>query len=118
MKHLFVIFLTLYITQLTFAQDSRHVVGRISQDRIIKLTPEQHERVLKAFNNHPYTKYYDRLIVEYEKRMKSNVRKYEIMARKMKKPQYSDISYFGHKRKPKKRPGGKMKFCRECQMIH
>jgi hypothetical protein len=34
------------------------------------------------------------------------------------KPQYSDPSYFGHKRPPKKRPPGKMKFCKECGLRH
>ena len=42
-------------------------------------------------------------------------RKYEKM---MEKPQYSDPSYFGHKRPPKKRPPGKMKFCKECKIRH
>jgi hypothetical protein len=33
-------------------------------------------------------------------------------------PQYSDPSYFGHKRPPKKRPPNKMKFCKECGIRH
>jgi hypothetical protein len=33
-------------------------------------------------------------------------------------PQYSDPSYFGHKRPPKKRPANKMKFCKECGIRH
>lgn len=36
----------------------------------------------------------------------------------MEKPQYSDPSYFGHKRKPKKRKPSKMKFCEECGIRH
>lgn len=34
------------------------------------------------------------------------------------KPQYSDPMYFGHKRPPKKRKPGKMKYCRECGIRH
>ncbi len=34
------------------------------------------------------------------------------------KPQYSDPMYFGHKRPPKKRPVGKMKYCKECGLKH
>lgn len=34
------------------------------------------------------------------------------------KPQYSDPMYFGHKRLPKKRKPGKMKYCRECGLRH
>lgn len=34
------------------------------------------------------------------------------------KPQYSDPMYFGHKRPPKKRKPGKMKYCKECGLRH
>ncbi|MDN4165691.1 hypothetical protein QWY31_09265 [Cytophagales bacterium LB-30] len=61
---------------------------------------------------------YDQLVVEYEQRMEDNVKKYNKAAKELRKPQYSDPSYFGHKRKPKKRPPGKKKFCKECQMRH
>jgi hypothetical protein len=36
----------------------------------------------------------------------------------METPQYSDPSYFGHKRPPKKRKAGKIKFCKECGIRH
>ena len=55
---------------------------------------------------------------EYVKRMKSNARQKRREARLAKKPQYSDPSYFGHKRPPKKRPVGKRKFCKECGIVH
>ena len=61
---------------------------------------------------------YDKKIEEYYERMEANVKKYKKMAKEMEKPQYSDPSYFGHKRKPKKRPPGKKKFCKECEMYH
>lgn len=100
------------------AQDSR-VVGVESNARItVRYTPEQIQAIREALLEHPYTKYYDRLIVEYEKRMRANVRKHKVMARKMQKPQYSDPMYFGHKHKPKKRPVGKRKFCKECGIVH
>lgn len=40
------------------------------------------------------------------------------IAEEMKKPQYSDKMYFGHKRPPKKRPVHKRKFCKECGIVH
>ncbi len=55
---------------------------------------------------------------EYDKRMVANSKRYKHEARLSKKPQYSDPSYFGHKRKPKKRPVGKRKRCKECLIIH
>jgi hypothetical protein len=60
----------------------------------------------------------DQLIAEYEQRMKDNAKAYNKAAKEMEKPQYSDPSYFGHKRPPKKRPVGKRKFCKECGIVH
>jgi hypothetical protein len=34
------------------------------------------------------------------------------------KPRYKDPTYFGHKKKPKKRPVGKQKFCKTCKIKH
>ncbi|MEM9858004.1 MAG: hypothetical protein AAF843_11630 [Bacteroidota bacterium] len=65
-----------------------------------------------------YTKNLDQKVDEFEARMRANAREDRKLARKMRKPQYSDPSYFGHKRKPKKRPVGKRKFCKECSLVH
>lgn len=61
---------------------------------------------------------FDQQIVEYQQRMKLNAKKYRKEARMFSKPQYSDPSYFGHKRKPKKRKPGKRKLCKECLIVH
>ena len=34
------------------------------------------------------------------------------------KKRYKDPTYFGHKKKPKKRPVGKQKFCKVCKIRH
>lgn len=60
----------------------------------------------------------DQLIVEYEERMKENAKEARKKEKEMQKPQYSDPSYFGHKKKPKKRSPDKMKFCKECGIRH
>ncbi len=39
-------------------------------------------------------------------------------AKDMKKPQYTEKMYFGHKNPPKKRPLGKRKHCKECGLTH
>lgn len=39
-------------------------------------------------------------------------------AKDMKKPQYTEKMYFGHKKTPKKRPIGKRKHCKECGLKH
>ncbi len=71
----------------------------------------------KSFNAR-FNRKLDRKMKEFEKRMQANAKEDRKMARAMLKPQYSDPSYFGHKRKPKKRPVGKRKFCKECGIVH
>lgn len=58
------------------------------------------------------------LVKESEERMEANAKRYRREAKLAQKPQYSDPSYFGHKKKPKKRPVGKRKFCKECGIVH
>ncbi|MCG8387602.1 MAG: hypothetical protein MJA30_18780 [Cytophagales bacterium] len=65
-----------------------------------------------------FNKRMDGKIKEYEKRMQANAKMDKKAARQMQKPQYSDPSYFGHKKKPKKRPVGKRKFCKVCGIVH
>ena len=114
-----VLFIAFYLINFSLlAQDSRSVGDKSNNTTAFFTQSKQATALLEAYRNHPYTIYYDNLIVEYEKRMKANVKKYEVMARKMKKPQYSDPSYFGHKRKPKKRAVGKRKYCKECEIVH
>ena len=60
----------------------------------------------------------DRKVEEFYKRMKDEVKEDRKLARIMQKPQYSDPTYFGHKRKPTERPVGKRKFCKECGIVH
>jgi hypothetical protein len=72
----------------------------------------------KAKKKSAINSYYDQKIVEYEERMKANVKRKQKIRKKMRKPQYSDPSYFGHKRPPKKRRPGKKKFCKVCEMVH
>ena len=117
MRLLLVISLILVTAIQGLAQDSRNP-EKIKTTTEIRYSSAQLEAMRQAIKEHPYTKYYDRLIVEYQKRMKANVKKYKVMAREMEKPQYSDPLYFGHKRKPKKRPVGKRKYCKECDIVH
>lgn len=55
---------------------------------------------------------------EFEDRMQARGKTNRRNERLLDKPQYSDPSYFGHKRPPKKRPPGKMKFCKQCGLRH
>lgn len=72
--------------------------------------------IFKRKKKTPYS--FDEKIEEYEELMEANAKKYRKRAKEMEKPQYSDPTYFGHKKKPKKRPPGKKKFCKECGIVH
>ena len=117
MRGLFLTLVFLSIGVIAIAQDSRNP-GEAKKAPEITYTSAQLAAMRKAVAEPPYTKYYERLVVEYQKRMKANVKKRDAIARQMEKPQYSDPLYFGHKRKPKKRPVGKRKFCKECEIVH
>ena len=54
--------------------------------------------------------YYDRMA-----QLNKSKRKNERMSET---PQYSDPTYFGHKRPPKKHPANKMKYCKVCGIRH
>jgi hypothetical protein len=117
MRRVFLLVMLIFIGAVALAQDSRNPEAA-KQAPEVTYTPAQLAAMRKAVAEHPYTKYYERLVVDYQKRMKANVKKRDVIARKMEKPQYSDPTYFGHKRKPKKRPVGKRKFCKECEIVH
>lgn len=55
---------------------------------------------------------------DFRKRMELVVKQKRKAEKEMMKPQYSDPSYFGHKRPPKKRHYKKMKYCKECGIRH
>lgn len=65
-----------------------------------------------------YSEQFDQKVKEYYNRMEANAKKYKKMERDMKKPEYSNPTYFGHKHPPKKRPPGKKKYCKICGMVH
>ncbi|HAA16288.1 MAG TPA: hypothetical protein DCE41_33130 [Cytophagales bacterium] len=55
---------------------------------------------------------------EHEDNLRRVERKYRRIARLKRKPQYSNPEYYGHRRKPKIRPVGKRRFCKECGIVH
>lgn len=55
---------------------------------------------------------------EFADRMDARAKTYRKNEKYLMTPQYSNPTYFGHKRPPKKRPANKMKFCKECGIRH
>jgi hypothetical protein len=82
------------------------------ENRVIS-KKEYKKSYLYWFYNH-----HEKLREDFYKRRKKVLKKYQRQNRLMEKPQYSDPSYFGHKRKPKIRERGKRKFCKECGIVH
>lgn len=79
---------------------------------------EQRKLMKKKGNRAAKAKTHNDLVKEQQDRMEANAKRYKKEAKMAEKPQYSDPSYFGHKKKPKKRPVGKRKFCKECGIVH
>ncbi len=78
----------------------------------------QSKKTKKKEIKNSISKDFDKKVEEYEQRMEENAKNQKKIAKEMEKPQYSDPTYFGHKKIPKKRPPGKKKFCKECGMYH
>jgi len=83
-----------------------------------KQLKEKTTRKKRFLNLRLFNKRMDKKKEEFYDRMEANAKRRKKMAKEMKKPQYSDPMYFGHKRKPKKRSPGKRKFCKECGIVH
>ena len=116
MRFLFLFFFGIFficLTHQSHAQSSRESEIKEESARSGRISSTQKKASKKSQNLQ-----FDQSIKDYEKLMKENKKKYRKMAKGMEKPQYSDPTYFGHKKKPKKRPKGKRKFCEECGIVH
>lgn len=102
------------------AQNSRDIEVRKAPVQLKEQTQKKKlsKRQAKKQLDKTYAAYFNRLVGEYEDRMVANVKKRNELAKEYSKPQYSDPSYFGHKKKPKKRRNGKKRKCKECLMWH
>jgi hypothetical protein len=125
--------LTLTVT-VSHAQSSSKRKKKKQSSTLEKKTPSLERQ---ASSLEPYTPYAERASSSKKKSVKqkdktgkydtqqefyarmAEVQKNRVKSEKMmEKPQYSDPLYFGHRRPPKKRSPGKMKFCKECGIKH
>ena len=122
MKYYLLILFFSLVAGFSHAQSSRKKSNESKKvqelDRGATYSIDQKKSKKKKKSKYSISKQLDQRFKEYEKRMPATDKKYAKMEKEMKKPQYSDPSYFGHKKKPKKRRPGKKKFCKECQMVH
>lgn len=120
MKYLKIIFLLAFVMigASVFAQERQdNSFAPMSKEQSATQKKAMKKRGKKS-NRAMFNKRMNQKVKEYEKRMVANAKQDRKERRLAKKPQYSDPSYFGHKKKPKKRPVGKRKFCKECHIWH
>lgn len=65
-----------------------------------------------------HTSTYEEEVVDFRKRVSEAYRKNAKEEIESQKKRYQDPTYFGHKRKPKKRKPGNQKFCKVCGIKH
>ena len=80
-----------------------------------KVSPHESKRKKQLFRK-PSVKHTPEY--EFYQRMEAVAKEKKKMLRKMSKPQYANMLYFGHKRPPKKHLPYKMKYCKECGIRH
>jgi len=117
----FILCLILVLPKELSAQNSREIESRRVPAQLTKDPAPKKKisrRKAKKLLEKTYSAYFDRLIVEYEDRMEANVKRNSKLAKELQKPQFSDPSYFGHKKPPKKRKRNKKRKCKECHMWH
>jgi len=124
MKKLFLFFIAAFAVSLVYAQQPEK---RSQAPTSREPGAESRSTTLKKKSNKGFLFFnsrkaagisYDEKVEEFYKRMEAAAKRRKKMEKEMKKPQYSDPLYFGHKRPPKKRPPGKKKFCNVCGIVH
>lgn len=115
-------FLLLCAYTASFSQSKKKQKPKSDQQQSTSLSPyfpsEDYEPVNKGKSKSKSRKATYNAMDQHEARMKQVVKDHRKAEKELAKPQYSDPTYFGHKRKPKKRNPGKMKFCKECEIRH
>ena len=99
-----------------FEQQSNTYAPLIREEVEEIAPPKKRKKKKSAYPSYNITR--EQKIKEFEDRMKANAKAEKKKRKQMRKPQYSDRSYFGHKRKPKMRKRKNRKFCKECGIVH
>jgi hypothetical protein len=118
-----ILLLIIFACSASFAQSKKkQKKGKNSQQQSTSLSPyfpsEDYQPEKKGKSKSKSRKATYNAIDEHEDRMKQVVKAHRKAEKESLKPQHSDPTYFGHKRKPKKNKPGKMKFCKECEIRH
>lgn len=98
-----------------FAQTSLDPQSNVKAQKSTRgfYSPKQAKTAKRKKTNVKHTARY-----EFYKRVELAAKDKQRILKKLSKPQYSNPAYFGHKRKPKKRPPHRMRYCQECHIRH
>ncbi len=121
MKRIYLIIFAIGVTGVLFGQNTRNTEAPKPprpQYQAVKKEKKGFFSFLKKKQTNAFTSTKEEEVAAFRKKMKLVQKKKAKEAKLAKKPEYSDPSYFGHKRPPKKRPPGKQKFCKVCKMKH
>lgn len=121
MKKGYLIIFAIFLSGLAFGQNTRSTDTPKPARPQYQATKKE-KKGLSLFKKKkkldPHTSTKEEEIAAFRKKMKKVYKQKAKEEKLAKKPEYSDPSYFGHKRPPKKRPPGKQKFCKVCKMKH
>ena len=112
-KVFFSILFMISILHSIFAQNSRDIDNSVN-------TSTQNKKSVKIFKSGKNSSFKTQEEGKkvYEDRMKQTAKDIKKNMKILERPQYSDKSYFGHKRPPKKRPLSRRKLCKVCGIVH
>jgi hypothetical protein len=101
-----------------FGQTSRDVAPIQPPAKVYPTNKQTKKKLFASKKKRNHLKTREEEIKDFRARIKKVGKEKAKIAKKMDKPQYTDFSYFGHKKPPIKRPPGKRKFCKECGIRH
>jgi len=117
-----IIVLLSFLTIATYAQSSRKKKKKEQESAqpttIDPSLPQQDYAPKKTRKSDSKKIEYENPHEEFAARMEELKKEKRRNERMMDDPQYSDPTYFGHKRPPKRHKPGKMKYCKVCGIRH
>lgn len=116
MNKIIVILICMCGSMATYAQNTRNVEAPKPPTPTYQNVKKEKNflNFLKNKKNRPKS----REVAEFRDRMRDVYKQRKKREKLADKKRYKDPTYFGHKRKPKKRPPGKQKFCKVCGIKH
>ncbi len=118
MKKIYLVIFAVCLSGFAIGQNTRSADTPKPPRPQYQAVKKEKNSLFKKKKTNAFTSTKEEEVAAFRKRMKKVAKKKAKEEKLAKKPEYSDQSYFGHKRPPKKRPPGKQKFCKVCRIKH